>query len=340
MQDLTQELIVDVQDSLGLLKLNRPDKLNCLNSSLISSLNHILEEWKTDGRVQKVVLSGKGKAFCAGGDVVALIQAHRQGRSDGHKFFEREYEVDLKIARYPKPFIVLGHGPVMGGGIGLFQGAGERILDPNAVLAMPEITIGLFPDVGATYFLNQLPSFWGFLLALTGMRLSASVALSLGLADGLISKELWPQAIDRLKDQAELKEQYEPLDPLAREFVVTVEGELAQLFPWPGLEAFDQLARTYKGFAPLEQAFKTYCHGSPTSAAVIERQLLRGQELTLEEAYEKEAQMARAFLQHHDFHEGVRALLIDKDHAPKWKPSSLKEICQEHITHHFSLRSP
>lgn len=336
MQELTTDLIIDIQNGIGILKLNRPEKLNCLNYSIIEKLAKILDEWKDGSRIEHVVLQGKGRAFCAGGDVVALVEAWNKGDKGAADFFEKEYEVDGKIATYPKPLSVFGHGAVMGGGIGLLQGARFRYLDPDALLAMPEVTIGLFPDVGASYFLNQLPHCWGFLLGLTGMRLSAGVAVVLGLADGLISKDQWPRALGAIGDREDLDEYLIAPTAQDREFVEDVQREMSDFFPWPGLKEFDQFARGYKGVAALEKAFAQYLNGSPTSAAVIERQLLRGQELTLEEAYAKEAKMARAFMVQNDFREGVRALLIDKDQKPRWSPARLAEVTPEHINQHFN----
>lgn len=324
-----------IHNGLGTIALNRPDKLNCLNLEMVQTFLTVLEAWESDERIQRVVLKGQGKAFCAGGDVVALVEAWKRGEREAANFFAEEYKLDHKLATYPKPLLVLGHGAVMGGGWGLFQGGACRVLDPKALLAMPEVTIGLFPDVGATYFLNRLPKFWGLLIALTGMRLSAGVAVLLGLAEGLVEQKDWERLEDEWAQSGQVSSLFLEPTQQDREFIEQVELAASSLFPWPGLKAFDQWARTPKEFAPLEQSLKTYRAGSPTSAAVIERQLLRGQDLTLEEAYRQEVVMAKRFLEHHDFFEGVRALLIDKDKQPQWQPDRLELVSKELVKAHF-----
>lgn len=316
----------------GHLILNRPEKLNCLNFDLIQELNQAIDLALQDKNIENVFLSGEGKAFCAGGDVVELVQNLKKSSEDGLKFFAAEYQLDYRLATLSKPLWVFAHGAVMGGGLGLYHGAYKRILDPGAILAMPEITIGLFPDVGATYFLNKLPTFWGLLLGLTGLRISAGVAKLLGLADHLAVRSDWSAIQNNLESISALDKDPTPQD---LHFKTRIESELAQHIDWSDLKSFDAFARGYHGYAPLEAAFKQYTHGSPTSVAVIHHQLLAGKKMSLKQALDQDLLLAKSFLQKPDFFEGVRALLIDKDKNPQWSPKQLSDIDQVQIQKYF-----
>jgi enoyl-CoA hydratase/carnithine racemase len=322
----------------GHLTLKRPDKLNCLHSDLIQEMHQALDLALADQTVKTVILTGEGKAFCAGGDVVELVQNLKSSELKGTDFFALEYQLDYRLATLSKPLFVFGHGAVMGGGLGLYQGASKRILDPKAMLAMPEIAIGLFPDVGATYFLNQLPKFWGMLLGLTGMRVSGGVAKLLGFADHLIEQEDWSSIIEKAQKGGTIDwPSYEKVPTQdERTFKQVIETELARGLDWSDLNSFDSFARNYQGYAPLEAAFKQYLHGSPSSAAVIHHQLLSGRNFDLKTAYDQDLVLAKNFLKKKDFFEGVRALLIDKDKKPIWNPSSLQEIKKTEILSYFT----
>jgi enoyl-CoA hydratase/carnithine racemase len=321
----------------GQLCLQRADKLNCLNHDLILEMNKALDLALADEKVKNVFLSGEGKAFCAGGDVVALVKNLQNAPEEAISFFSIEYELDYRLATLNKPLVVLAHGAVMGGGLGLYQGAQKKILDPGAILAMPEITIGLFPDVGATYFLNRLPSFWGMLVGITGMRISAGVAKLLGFADHLIAQESWPEVTSKL--QIDLHQDLSSFEVAPtqedKNFISLIEEALKDSIDWSDLNSFDHFARSFKGFAPLERAFSQYTHGSPSSAAVIHHQLKNGREFSLKQAYDQDLIMAKNFLQKTDFFEGVRALLIDKDKNPHWRPATLREINKKEILSYF-----
>ena len=176
------------QISVGHLTLDRPSALNALNLELIAEISNALEQWKDDSSIDAIFLdSSHEKAFCAGGDVKALIQHSPNDQAEKIEFariyFQREYALDYLIHTYPKPLICWGDGFILGGGMGLFQGAHCRITTERSVLAMPEIAIGLFPDVGASYFLNRLPEYLGLFLGISGYKISGSDALLLGLAD-------------------------------------------------------------------------------------------------------------------------------------------------------------
>lgn len=335
-----EDVIISQQNGLGIIEFNREKKLNSLNLAMIQHVTRILEDWERDSSINRVLIKGKGsKAFCAGGDIVALYQEMSHHKKPKDNFFKHEYYLDLKIHRYSKPICVLGRGLVMGGGLGIFSGAKFKVVTPDSLLAMPEISIGLFPDVGATYFLNQLPEPWGYLMGMTGLQIKGYWAKSLGLADYLVSVEGLEKIqvnMGGVEDPREFLEGLEVGPSLKeQEDFETLHHEVSMM-KIESLEHFNEMAKSYSGHPALEKAFATYLKGSPTSAAVIDRQLMRGKRLSLEEAFAREERMAECFMKQHDFKEGIRALLIDKDKKPRWRPSTLEQVSPPLIDSHFS----
>lgn len=338
---MTQEIIFQQHLGLCTLELNRPEKLNSLNLEMIRSLTKIFQMIEEDSQSSVVYLKAKGeKAFCAGGDILSLYQAMKETRHEEVSFFDEEYSLDYKIHSFKKPVLCYAGGICMGGGMGLFVGARHRIVDETTVMAMPEISIGLFPDVGATYFLNQLSSPWGMVLGLTGMRLPAYMAIKLGLADWLMNSG------DKDKFEKELQDSPADYLEIIKKYSQSLSADQEQDFhllnqemmslDLSSLEAFHSQAKKGAQHPVLQQAFNLYLKGSPTSAAVIYRQLKTGAKLSMEQAFEREKRMAKCFLKHHDFKEGIRALLVDKDKNPQWRPSSLELVSDEVVNAHFS----
>lgn len=335
-----EDIIIHQKNGLGIIEFNREKKLNSLNLNMIHQMTHILEDWEKDSSINRVLIKGRGeRAFCAGGDIVALYQEMKNNKKPKNNFFKYEYKLDLKIHRYSKPICSLGNGLVMGGGLGIFRGSKFKVTTSESKLAMPEISIGLFPDVGATYFLNQLPEPWGYLMGLTGLQIKGFWAKNLGLADYLIGPEHFETIEQKLGEVEEPKSFLEKLEhrPSAKEEEEFEElHQEVSLMKIETLEQLNDMAKNYSGHPALEKAFATYLSGSPTSAAVIDRQLRKGKALTLEQAFEREERMAECFMKQHDFKEGIRALLIDKDKRPRWRPSTLEQVSPPLVDSHFS----
>lgn len=338
---MTQEVIFQQQQSLGILELNRPEKLNSLNLEMIRSLSKILDHLQQDPNTFALYLKGRGeRSFCAGGDIVSLYQAMKNESVNDVSFFDEEYSLDFKIHSFDKPIVAYAHGLTMGGGMGLVNGARHRIVDETTIMAMPEISIGLFPDIGATYFLNRLAKPWGYLMGLTGMRLPGYIAKELGLADWLISsklrKEFEADLSREAHDVAACCQKYQrELDAAESDNFHALQEEVLKI-DISSIEAFHERALSPANHPLLAEAFGFYLKGSPTSAAVIFKQLKTGEKLDLKEAFEKEKRMAKCFLKQLDFKEGIRALLIDKDKKPKWRPSSLSLVSDDVVNSHFS----
>jgi len=330
-------VLVEKKNKIGLITLNSPGTLNALNLEMILTMSRTLKEWENDPTVSQVVItSNSPKAFCAGGDVVSLYKAIKEKMPAG-EFFKFEYELDLLIHQYKKPTICLTDGIIMGGGIGIMNGCAHRVVTEKSVLAMPEISIGLFPDVGGTYFLNKMPKHLGLFFALSGSRISAGDAIYLKLADYFVESQsigvLLEEILLGLHDIREIITKYQKWVPSE---VKNNTDEMVALTNFEDINELDKFWRDYQTSDPwIQKGLNTYKKGSPTSAAVIFDQLRRGEELSIEDAFSQELIMAKQFTLHHDFPEGIRALLIDKDQNPIWKPNTLKDVTPELVAEHF-----
>jgi len=332
-----------VENSIGHIWLNSPKTLNALSIEMILSMTEKLEIWENDPKVKAVImLSTSERAFCAGGDVVSLYQAMVEEKNAG-EFFKYEYFLDEYIHKYKKPIIALADGIVMGGGIGIMNGASFRIVTERSMLAMPEITIGLFPDVGGSYFLNKMPGNVGKFLALTGARLNGADAKFVNMADYFIESALIPELKKALGefnfDKNSLKDLFKDFETKSTPQESEIKKRLEEINELAAPDDILKISKMWSSYSSedkwIKRALGTFLKGSPTSAAVILEQIKRGKELTLDKVFEMEFNMAKQFTLHHDFKEGVRALLIDKDNNPKWDPASIEEVGSDLVNEHF-----
>ena len=340
----------------GRATLDSPASLNALSLDMVDRLATQLERWAVDPGIVGVVLDATGdKAFCAGGDVVALYRSIRDAEPGtlpvgAARFFEREYRLDHRIHTYPKPFLCWGHGIVMGGGIGLLAGASHRVLTPRTRLAMPEITIGLYPDVGGSWFLGRAPGRLGLFLALTGAPLNASDACFAGLGDFVLEHEDHGRVLkgleagvwsgDAVTDRARLSRL---LDAGARD----VEAPVAKARPLLdridaviGHDALTDIAPRLRALADdadpwLAAAGAAFARGSPTSAHLAVEMQRRARHLSLADVFRLEYRASVGCCLHPDFAEGVRALLVDKDRTPRWRPATLDDVSQAYVDEHI-----
>ncbi|WP_078083397.1 enoyl-CoA hydratase/isomerase family protein [Microbulbifer mangrovi] len=356
---MTQEspLIVERQGPIGKLTLNLPKALNALNLDMIDRMAAQLDTWETDNSVACIWIEGAGeKALCAGGDVVAL---HRESGSYGdhgasqfvQDFFTREYSLDYRIHTYPKPIVVWGSGIVMGGGIGIMSGASHRIVTETTRLAMPEITIGLFPDVGGSWFLNRMPGRTGLFLGLTGAQFNGTDALYCGMADRLLpstDKDALLDALQALEFTAnpdenqvlvskaiqsrELPASEQPAPNLRTHYDVIQELTDGATLP----EVYRAIA-AYSGEDKwLQRASTTMAAGCPMTAWVVWEQLRRARHMSLADVLRMELALAVNMCSNGQVKEGVRALLIDKDRNPQWEPAVLEDISREEVVACFA----
>lgn len=348
---LEQRVLADGR-MLAIATLNSERSLNSLSFDMIGLLLPAMQRWAADDKVVAVFLQGAGdKAFCAGGDVRRMcLNVREHGIDDPYaqQFFAQEYELDYLIHTFPKPVIVWGHGIVMGGGIGLMCGASHRVVTESSRLAMPEITIGLYPDVGGSYFLSRLPGRLGLFLGMTGVHLNAADALYAGFANHVVASARRMAVIDSLVGLAwadAVQERAAQVSALlaAEEAPVLVPSELqAHAEVINARAAADDLPTLVAALtapAPedvwLDRTAKTLGKGSPTSAALIFRQWQRGASMTLADVFREELILSTQCARHPDFIEGVRALLVDKDNAPHWQPATVAEVSADWIAGHY-----
>lgn len=342
-------ILIDVRNHIGHLVLNRPAGLNALDLQMVRTLQLQLDAWAEDDNVYAVVLRGAGdKAFCAGGDIRALYDSYTGGHDHHLRFFKEEYALDLSIHDYRKPIMALMDGLVLGGGLGLVQSADLRVVTERSSLGMPEVAIGYFPDVGASYFLPRLPGELGLYLGVSGARIGAADALYCGLADWHMPS----QSLSRLDHMLDhLKWKSAPLKDL--------QGVMARLgtqrLPDPPLQALrtaiDHFFALPDIASIIEQLQQVTVAGSrqwaldtaaalqsrsPLAMAVTLELLRRGRQLSLPECFALELSLDHQWFEHGDLIEGVRALIIDKDKQPRWQPATVQALKHEHVQRFFT----
>lgn len=330
--------------------LNAPKSINALSFEMVNLLLDRLQQWQSDDTIACVVLKGAGdRGFCAGGDVVHLRQSSLDNDGISAEFFGKEYRLDYTIHTYTKPIIVWGSGVVMGGGLGLMSGASHRIVTETTRLAMPEITIGLFPDVGAAWFLNKMPGRVGLFMAVTGVPINAADTLFVGLADHFLNDHQWQgfwdgltsltwqtpeyrhEQISRLIAQLQLDAKDAP-QSLVREHYDEIQSLTGGI---TFEETYHNIANYQDDDPWLAKASKTLKRGCPVSVALVPELLKRSLHLSLKEVFQQDWVIAVNCLRLNHFSEGVRALLVDKDKNPQFEPSTFKEVTQSHIDAHF-----
>jgi enoyl-CoA hydratase/carnithine racemase len=343
------ELLREVVNGIATVTLNRPSALNALTKDMVLELHALLRDWSSLPEVKAVLVRGAGeKAFCAGGDVRALYESFNTGGTLHNEFFIVEYELDFYIHNYPKPFISLMNGITMGGGMGVAQGAQFRVATDNTRIAMPEVGIGLIPDVGASYFLSRLPGALGPYLALTGNQVRAADALYAGLADFCLSADALPrlnQALqqvrwtqdpraDVMKVLVSLGTTQLPSAPLAA-VRTAIDRHFSQANAVGVLQSLrSETSPEYSAWA--QQTLATIVTRSPLTVAVALRQLQRGKTLTLAECLRMELGLVQHCFADGDFINGVRALIIDKDNNPRWRHENAAAVLESEKDAFFS----
>ncbi|HEY9567380.1 MAG TPA: enoyl-CoA hydratase/isomerase family protein [Thalassobaculum sp.] len=352
---MSDEIRFAVEDGLATIEFTRPKALNALTLGMIREMHPRLDAWEDDEAVKAVLITGEGeKAFCAGGDVRAVYRSivddlAGKGPSELSKsFFLEEYRLNHAIHAFSKPYVAILDGVTMGGGVGLSVHGSHRIATERLMFAMPETAIGLFPDVGGGWFLPRLPGEMGMYLALTGARLDAAGAVAAGIATHYVPSARLEgfraalattvaEAVDGRAAINDVLERYAEApgdDPLAANRAVIdrcfIAGSVAEI-----LEALDREAADGSDFA--RETAQTLRHKCPTSLKISFAQLRRGGGMSsLAEVLAMEYRMSQHCMEGTEFFEGIRAVLIDKDHAPKWNPASLEEVGEDLVERHFA----
>ncbi len=311
---------------VGRILLNRPRALNALDLPMLHACAAILEKWRDDPHVDAVVIEGAGeRAFCAGGDIIALRDAQTSGnRPAADTFFRVEYDLNLTIATYPKPYIALIDGICMGGGIGMSVHAPYRVATEHAAFAMPETAIGFFPDIGATFLLPRLPGELGVYLGLTGLRVTGADAVHAGLATHFTTRAQLGELSAALAQDgpAALAAFNQTLPPFS---LADNRAAIDHCFSAPTVAEIVHRLES-NGGDWTQPALKALRHVSPTALHFTLRALRRGRDLTLKQALDAEFALTRTTMAYPDFAEGVRAMVVDKDRKPAWQPARIEDV--------------
>jgi enoyl-CoA hydratase len=334
--DESDEVLTRVEGSVGLITLNRPKAINSLNQQMVDALRAILARWEDDDAVRAVVLSGAGeRGLCAGGDVVAVHDSARKDGVEVRRFWRDEYLLNAQVGRFIKPYVSLMDGIVMGGGIGISAHASTRVVTETSKIAMPEVGIGLVPDVGGAFLLSRAPGALGLHAALTGAPFSGADAIVMGFADHYVPHgELEALTAAIVSDGVE--------GAIARYAVDPPASELAAQRDWidacyAGDTVADILAALRRHGGPAQDAADLISSRSPIAVSVALQAVRRAAKLEkLEDVLVQDYRVSSASARSHDLVEGIRAQIIDKDRNPKWSPATLAEVSAAAVDAYFA----
>lgn len=359
-----QEMDCENGKKIAIATLNSPRSLNALSGDMIDLLYPQLKVWQTQSDIAAVFLQGEGdKAFCAGGDIVNLYQAMKTSAQEKdpdsyspyiEEYFSKEYKLDYLIHKFTKPFIAWGNGIVMGGGLGLMAGGSHRVVTENSRIAMPEISIGLYPDVGGSYFLNRMPDKCGLFLGLTGASINAADAKYCNLADYFVvndNKQKFIEQLTQLDWQDSIDQNHKNISSILNGFEQDSQSHLpeSKLIEHKALIGqvtnYDNLKEIINAILTAEsddnwfnRAQKSLKHGSALSASLAFKQIQLGKSLSLADCFRMELNLSVKAGQFGEFCEGIRALLIDKDNAPKWRFDLIDSVDQKVIEWFFESK--
>ncbi|XP_062566224.1 3-hydroxyisobutyryl-CoA hydrolase, mitochondrial-like isoform X2 [Saccostrea cucullata] len=341
------DVIAEMIDTKGVITLNRPKVLNSLNLSMIRKIFPKLTEWENDPHTTMVIIKGSGdKAFCAGGDIRAVTEAGKVGDRLAQDFFREEYILNNKIGTYEIPYIALIDGITMGGGVGLSVHGMFRVATEKTVFAMPETAIGLFPDVGGGYFLPRLGGKLGVYLALSGFRLKGRDVLKAGVATHFVQSSKIPElesallGLDnaRAHDIGEVLENFQNMSTDIPDTDFILEPHMEEIDKLFDGDTVEQIVENLKkeGSEWAKKQLHTLSKMSPTSMKITLRQILEAETMTLQDVLVMEYRLSQRCVEDHDFYEGVRAVLVDKDQSPKWNPPTLEKVTPQKVDWYFS----
>ena len=336
------EVLCERRGAAGVITLNRPQALNAITHGMVREIRRALDAWAKDPAVTRIVVRGAGeRAFCAGGDIRHLYELGMAGsQEEALTFWRDEYALNILIKNYPKPYLSLIDGIVMGGGVGVSLHGSHRVAGDRYAFAMPEVAIGFFPDIGATYALPRLPGRTGTYIALTGERVRAGDAVALGLATRAVPSAELSAFLDALVAGEDVEAALSRFSRGSGNGALSASRAMIdECFAADSVEGIlDRLDGTASEFATKTAA--TIRTKSPTSLKIAYEQMRRGGALTFEEAMATEFRIVSRVVHGHDFYEGVRATIIDKDGAPHWRPASLGEVCEGEVDRYFGTLGP
>ncbi len=346
MPEAEGDILFERQGAAGIVTLNRPKALNAVTHGMVRALRTQLDAWAEDAAVTRVIVTADGdRAFSAGGDIRALYELGKAGKyDDALQFWRDEYPLNAAIKRFRKPYVALIDGIVMGGGVGVSAHGSHRVAGDRFQFAMPEVGIGFFPDVGATWFLPRLPGALGMYCALTGDRLNADDGCASGVATHRISSARFADLLDALCGTVSVDAVLNAFAaPVAAGPVCLRRGAIDRLFAGDRVEdILAALDREAEGGGPdAAWAAKTAAivrTKSPLSLKIALEQVRRGKGWDFETCMRAEFRIVSRIIHGHDFYEGVRAVIVDKDNKPRWDPARIAMVGDADVEHHFAPR--
>ncbi|MBN9000481.1 MAG: enoyl-CoA hydratase/isomerase family protein [Rhizobiales bacterium] len=332
------EILFERRGRIGLVTLNRPAALNALNQAMVEALSAALRDCAADEAVAAVIVRANGRAFCAGGDIRHAHDIGREG-PPAYEFFRHEYRLNAQIHHFPKPYVALIDGFVMGGGAGISIHGSHRVFAEGAVFSMPETGIGFFTDVGSSYVLARLPHEIGVYCGLTSARLARGDALHVGIATHAAPAAAFDAIVDALAGSGDVEAVLAPYRSATTppETLGAVDAEIARIFATGTVDAILARLDAVEGqHAPFfGRAADAIRSKSPTSLKIVLRQIRAARALDFDDCIRLDYRIAHQILTGHDFYEGVRAALVDKDRNPRWRPATLAEVDARTVEAHF-----
>jgi enoyl-CoA hydratase/carnithine racemase len=338
------DILFERRGAAGLVTLNRPTALNAVTHAMVLDLRGALDRWAEDPAITRVIIQAVGgRAFSAGGDIRALYDLGKAGRhAEALQFWRDEYPLNAAIKRYRKPYVALIDGLVMGGGVGVSVHGSHRVAGDRFQFAMPEVGIGFFPDVGATWFLPRIPGEIGTYCALTGERFGGADARAAGIVTHRIPSARFPALIDGLSSTVSVDAVLAAFaEPAGEGPIVNRRASIDRLFAGDRVEdilaALDR--ETAAGGADAEWAAKTAAtmrSKSPLSLKIALAQVRRGKDWDFDTCMRAEFRIVSRVIEAHDFYEGVRAVIVDKDNTPHWQPDRLAGVSEAEVERHFA----
>jgi len=345
MSDHTDEILFEEDRNWGIITLNRPKALNALTHKMVIAMRAKLDEWARADHIRAVMIRGAGeKSFCAGGDIRWLYEEAKRDASAACGFFHDEYLNNAAIFHFPKPYVALIDGITMGGGVGVSVHGDFRVVGDRTLFAMPETGIGLFPDVGGGYFMPRLKGGLGLYYGLTGARAKTADCLATGIATHYVPSEKQQDMIEKLLDlKFSTDNAHADVAGLLTELsmtpddapIETMRADIERLFM--GHDNFDDLLSVLEkdGSDFANETYKTLSRMSPTSLYLTFAQMHKGVDMAFNDVMAMEYRIVSRVMTKHDFFEGVRALIIDKDKSPNWLPSSITDVDKASIANYF-----
>ena len=338
------DLIIRREGAAGIIRLNRPKTINAMTLEMSEGIDRPLDQFEADPAVALVLLEGAGeRGLCAGGDIRGLYESSNAGGDLGARFWRQEYVMNARIGKYPKPYVAFMDGLVMGGGVGLSAHSAHRVVTERTKLAMPEVGLGFFPDVGGTYLLSRSPGEIGTYFGLTGTTMNGPDAIHAGFADAVVSSLNLPllrETLTKVRPGTTSAEIKTLLDGLATgETAGPVAAKQARIDAWFAHDRMQDIFAALKqdGSELAQATLKTLAEKSPRGMVVTLKLLrLARKTSTLEECLVREYRAALEVFRSDDFREGVRAAVIDKDRNPRWSPPDIEGVTSEMLAPYFA----